>query len=342
MLACSCRSASSGGAGATGTAFQPASPRTYVAKVKNILVGLAPTDTELQAVERDPAALGGLVDGWMTLPQYSQKMMHFFELAFQQTQIGANDFTDEVFAPIGLNPATTPMILQNVQESFARTMVELTAGGHPLTEAMTTQTVMMTTALKELYALLDTVDIDDTGFVYDHYRAAHRNVGIVAEASQGPIPIAETLDPTSANYMHWYDPDVTVPVTPPECQQDPVTLRSQAITLHYLLLGALDLRVLSNNEICAPLRRHLQGLPAHRERLRRLDDGHDTTSRTWRGDDRVLRLAGAPCRGRARAVHAARGLLQHAGFSRELADQREQPDARHGAPGAHRRDRLVD
>src|SRR5690349_12286654 len=67
--------------------FEPMPPSVYVGKVKNVLVGLPPTDVEIQAVTADSAALGGLVDGWMALPQYRQKMLRFFQLAFQQTQL---------------------------------------------------------------------------------------------------------------------------------------------------------------------------------------------------------------------------------------------------------------
>jgi hypothetical protein len=231
--------------------FDASPPRVYVAKVKNVLVGLPPTDAEVQAVEADPAALPSLVDVWMQWPEYGQKMMRFFQLAFQQTQIGANDFADQVDGQIGLNPSTTPLILQNVEESFARTMIELTAQGHPFTEAMTTQQVMMTTALKELYAYLDTMDINDDGASFDHFRQQYKGVPIVVEASGGPIPVAQSVDPTSPNFLHWYDPDVaTADSQVPGCQQDPMTLPTQAITLHWLLLGSLDGRKLANGTIC--------------------------------------------------------------------------------------------
>ena len=52
-------------------------------------------------VTADPSALGTLVDGWMAMPEYQAKMMVFFELAFQQTQITAADFTDMI-PPNGL------------------------------------------------------------------------------------------------------------------------------------------------------------------------------------------------------------------------------------------------
>ncbi len=75
--------------------FQPDPPAVYVAKVKNLLVGLPPTDDEVAAVAADPAQLPALVQGWMALPQYAQKMTRFFELAFQQTQVSTADFADQ-------------------------------------------------------------------------------------------------------------------------------------------------------------------------------------------------------------------------------------------------------
>jgi hypothetical protein len=59
---------------AAGAPFEPVPPRVYVAKVKNILVGLPPTEAEVAAVEADPAALSQLVDAWMQRPEYDQKM----------------------------------------------------------------------------------------------------------------------------------------------------------------------------------------------------------------------------------------------------------------------------
>jgi hypothetical protein len=226
-------------------------PAVYVAKVKNLLVGLAPTGAEIEAVEADPARLGALVDDWMKLPEYEGKMMRFFELAFQQTRVGPNDFLDQIFAQVGINDTTTPLLLRNVEESFARTMVRLVAEDRPLTEAMTTKRLMMTTALKEFYAFLDTVEIDNDGKIYDRFRAQIHPLPIVVGAAQGPIPIEQTLDPTSPNFMHWYDPDVaTAYVDVPGCQEDPVLLSPVALGLHYLLLGSIDARKLRTGDLC--------------------------------------------------------------------------------------------
>lgn len=233
-----------------GFPFQAVPPAVYLAKVKSVLVGLPPSDAELAAVQADPGKLGGLVDGWMALPEYRQKMRRFFALAFQQTQLNANDFADQVFAVIGRNDSTTPLILQNVEESFARTMVELTGQGRPLTEAMTTRQLMMTTALKELYAFLDTIEVGNEGEFYDRFRMKYRNNPIVVGARQGPIPIEQTLDPASPNFMHWYNPDVATEETVPECQADPVMLAPTALGIHFLLLGSVEGRRLANGLYC--------------------------------------------------------------------------------------------
>jgi hypothetical protein len=227
------------------TPFEPESPNVYVAKVKNILVGLPPTDDEIKAVEADPSRLKGLIEGWMALPQYQEKMLTFFELAFQQTQISIVDFADQAYPrQADISPFTAPLLVQNAKESFARTALALAAEGRPLTDAMSTQRLMMTPALMELYAFFDVWQVDDQGKVTDRFRLANPSLSIVAEASQGPIPIADTLNPASPNYMHWYNPDVANAGLnqPAGCGVDPIVYPSNAIALHFLLHGSLDNR----------------------------------------------------------------------------------------------------
>jgi hypothetical protein len=223
--------------------FAAAVPVTYVAKVKNILIGLPPTDDEIKAVTADPTQLKPLVQGWMKQPEYATKMSRFFELAFQQTQVSETDFDDQTFPKrIDINATTTPLLVQNAQQSFARTMIGLLGEGRPFTDATSTNQIMMTTALKELYAFLDVWQVADDGTVTDLFRQAHPKQPITVEASAGPIPIAQTLDPTSPNYMHWYDPDVaTNDMNVAGCTVDPIVYDPpSAATLHTLLLGGLD------------------------------------------------------------------------------------------------------
>src|ERR1022692_1254928 len=223
-------------------AFQADPPTIYVAKIKNLLVGLPPTDAEVTTVTADPTQMKTLVQGWMQLPQYTQKMQRFFELAFQQTQVTATDFADQAYPrQIAVNATTTPLLVQNLQESFARTMLELIAEGQPLTVAMTTQKLMMTTALKELYAFLDVWEVDDSGTVTDRFKKTNPGLQITVETAQGPIPLAQTLDPTNTNYMHWYDPDAaTEDSTIAGCAMDPIVYPANGFSLHWLLYGSLD------------------------------------------------------------------------------------------------------
>jgi hypothetical protein len=224
-----------------GVPFQTDSPAVYVAKVKNILVGLPPTDDEVQTVAADPSALGNLVDQWMATPEYQQKMLVFFELAFQQTQINASDFTDMI-PPQGLGVARQiPLLLQNLRESFARTALALSAAGRPITDAFTTRQLMMTPALMELYAFLDTRHLDNAARVTDLFAANNPTLQLVLEASQGPIAIADTLNPQSPNYMHWYNPDIgkLSSYVDPTCNVDPIVLQPDAYSLHLLLYGSI-------------------------------------------------------------------------------------------------------
>ncbi|HLK93357.1 MAG TPA: hypothetical protein VKZ18_25925, partial [Polyangia bacterium] len=156
---------------------------------------------------------------------------------------------------IDTNAGTAPLILQNLQESFARTMLALIDGGAPLTAATTTNQLMMTTALKELYAFLDVWEVDDNGKVTDRFKQANPNLQITVEDSAGKIPIAETLDTSNAagNYMHWYDPDIlTVNSSIAGCAADPIVYPPSAFTLHDLLYGALDGHKLADGTNCPP------------------------------------------------------------------------------------------
>jgi hypothetical protein len=217
-------------------------PSVYVAKVKNILVGLPPTDDEVKAVEADPTKLASLIDDWMKHPEYQTKMLRFFELAFQQTQVTETDFDEQTSpARISINGKATPLIVQNATESFARTALELTSQGRPLTDAMTTRSFMMTPALMELYAFLDAWQVDDAGKVTDRWRTAYPNATITVTAA-APIPLADSVNPASPNFLHFYNPDLAkLDAVTPGCFTDPIVYAApRAVTLHYTLLGSLD------------------------------------------------------------------------------------------------------
>ena len=214
-------------------AAAPVAPAAYIAKAKNLLLGLPPTDNEVQKVTADPSALKALIQGWMSLPEYTPKMTRFFELAFQQTQVRITDFADQTSPqPTDNNGTTAPLLLQNFEESFARTALELAAQGRPFTDVVTTQSFMMTPALMEFYAFLDEWEIEDDGTVTDLWAKANPNVTITVESSEGPIPIAQSLERSGARYMHWYDPDLAKSTC-----RDPLVYPASGMVLHHLLYG---------------------------------------------------------------------------------------------------------
>jgi hypothetical protein len=231
-------------------------PSVYVAKVKNILVGLPPTDAEVAAVVADPDALGGLIDGWMQLPEYQAKMMVFFELAFQQTQITQADFVD-IIPPNGLgNGASIPLLVQNARESFARTVLAMTAADQPLTDAFKTKRLMMTPALMQLYAFLDGRRADDAGKITDTFAKANQTVTLYLENTQGPILIQDSLDVTKpATYMHFYNPDIATQVYPdPSCNgMDPVPVTINSFALYNMMYGEIPAH-LSPTGVACPIR----------------------------------------------------------------------------------------
>jgi hypothetical protein len=237
--------------------FTADAPATYVAKVKNILVALPPTDDEIKLVTADPTQLGALVDQWMKMPAYATKMQRFFELAFQQTQVGVGDFVDQTFpmqiAPADNNnpPGQDMKLSQNLQESFARTMVAFAAQGTPFNQAMSTNQLMMTTAMKAYYAMADVFQVgnlvgcglgsgDAQGFM-----KANPQITDIAVTGKN-IPLSQTLDPTSPNYMVWYNPSFTSTVSAP-CGDPYVFAKAPNITspaslwnlLHGNLVGAI-------------------------------------------------------------------------------------------------------
>jgi hypothetical protein len=226
--------------------FQPVPPAVYVAKVKNILAALPATDAEIQSVASKPDNLTGLIDSWMQLPEYSQKMQVFFELAFQQTQITSADYVDLTFPATGIaNGLQVPLVVQNSRESVARTAVAITDAGSPLTDTFTTQSFMMTTALMNMYAFFDGRTIADDGTVSDAFMQAHPGQSVYVQSA--PVTMQETLDPTNANYMHWYFPDLTTYISREaaagraDCNLDPLPFPSNSQfasrIIEYILYG---------------------------------------------------------------------------------------------------------
>jgi hypothetical protein len=230
--------------------FEPLSPEVYVAKVKNLLVGYAPTDAEVAAVKADPSALGGLIDGWMATPEYQKKMLGFFATSFQQSQVVTADFATQmpgVQGQIGNNGAVASRLLYGLRSSFALTVWQLLQEGRPFSEAITTRRFMLTPPLMALLAFMDEHHVDDASKVQDRMVVDDPNFAITVTA-QAPIPLAESLDPKSPNYMHWYLPDLGKDAA---CGPgDPRVYKKSPAALYQVLMGGLETLTLADGTKC--------------------------------------------------------------------------------------------
>jgi hypothetical protein len=257
--------------GSTVLPFQADSPFVYVDKVKNIMTGLPATQIEVDSVANagddaaKQAALVKLIDTWMTYPQYAQKMMTFFQLSFQQTQLSQVDFDNIIPNGNGSIGTSTNinLLIQNVKESFARTVMYQIANGQPFTDAFTTTKFMMTPALAELYAFMEWNTVNDLEKVTDNFAKANATNGVtVSDCAGSPAACngqstidyaTETINPSSPNYMHWYWPGLNT-IQPasaanpaPYCQADTRTWVStnnanvpSAHLVHFLLYGGFE------------------------------------------------------------------------------------------------------
>ena len=177
--------------------FQPVAVQSYVRKVKSVLTGLAITDADLVRAQ-DVAGLQGLIDDWMKTPEFQEKMLFFFKNAFQQSTFAVADFDFQLQnrpgafqLPYGIyGDDAFPTLQQNLRESFARTALQLVVDGKPFNQVLTTRTFYMTTALKSLYLQIETPR-NKTPFFVDE--------------GNPNIPITDTLNPASANYLHFSD-----------------------------------------------------------------------------------------------------------------------------------------
>src|SRR2546426_246241 len=199
--------------------YEPLSVPSSLGKVKNLLVGLPPTDAEIQTVSADPNALRGLVSQWVATPEHTAKLQSFFANAFQQSQVVTGDFADQLGDGQGSLDAR---LLANLRESFARTAVALVQQGAPFTATVTTRRFMLTPRLMALYAFMDAMQVTDGGSTTDLFQKANPGFQFTLTAKQGAIPLQQTLDPTSPNYMVWYAPQLAGAAYDPLCPQDPI------------------------------------------------------------------------------------------------------------------------
>jgi len=159
--------------GETVDAMEPVGLRASLRKVKGVLTGLSPTEAEVQQVTTSPdpkQALKDLIDVWTSpdhpefYPLFQDKFITFFTNTFEQIGFApTEDFKGQLleYGGFDLNPLyiygddAFPKLVQNLQDSFARTAFHIMEQGQPFTNVLTTRTYMMTTALMSLYIQIE-------------------------------------------------------------------------------------------------------------------------------------------------------------------------------------------
>jgi hypothetical protein len=190
--------------------FEPLPPVAAASKVKDLLTGLPLTDSEFLSVQADPSSLPGLIDAWMLLPSYKTKMLELFTQVFQQDGADVADLGDQFASNVQAWP-TRDRFLASLRTSFARTAWELVVErGEPFATTVTTRRFMLNLPMMVALSYLDAAPIDDakkqpvagSWLMADKAQAVGRFLTVAANGGTA-IPLSETLDPTSPNYLVW-------------------------------------------------------------------------------------------------------------------------------------------
>lgn len=194
--------------------FEPSTPFVYAAKIKTLLTGLGLTAEELDALEANPAALRSQVQAWFEMPQADAKLQRFFQTGFQQdgyeeqALVDLWGYSNFQMGRLADGTAVDDAFIRTFQESFARTVLDIVRADRPFTDVLTTRTVYLTTAQMVGLALSDDREIDDEGD-----RSYRRSEEMIEQLvyTNAEVPLSETLDPSSPNWMRFTIPAEGLP-----------------------------------------------------------------------------------------------------------------------------------
>ena len=197
--------------------FEPLPPYVYGAKVKQVLTGLPLSGDELTQISSGGrAALASLVDAWMKLPEYHTRILGFLRQAFQQTQTDISDYDEQLGRTTNpWNNADKLHFVHAAEESFARTALALIDEGAPFTETLTTTRFMLNPPLMSALAFMDAAPLGDDGKpIAAAWWLLRKYPGLTFERTTNPdaagvpqpIPFADSINPASPSFMHFYEP----------------------------------------------------------------------------------------------------------------------------------------
>ena len=313
-----------------------------VRKVKNLLIGMPPTDEDVALVTASGAAgLQQLVAKWQTTDPFKEmfagKMVGFFRNAFQQTGFTpTEDFKLQLltnggfdFGPGGARLAgddAFPRLVQNLQDSFAKTAWQIVQEGRPFTEVLTTNKFVMTTALKSLYIQVEMPA--DAPFNNGSAMPAWK-----LDYSGNPIPIEQAIStmtfsdeaPATGNGNGFFTNcrgGATVPAA---------DFRGTSL-IFQRLLGFTPRFPFSGSPTCGEQPSKPYFTTADLTDWTWVTINHKANAGRSGARDPALRSAGAAQREGADAVAAAHRLLHDARVPGAVEHQRQQPAPRDGQP----------
>ncbi|MEO7114006.1 MAG: hypothetical protein ABI183_26435 [Polyangiaceae bacterium] len=192
--------------GLSGYPFEPVGPQTYVQKVKNLMTGLPATDAEVQQVVKDPTTMKSLVDTWMALPQFQDRMIDFFRNAFQQNNASVSTLMSTYGVNFQLNRTYQTQLERNIMDSYAKTAWDIMSTGQPFNTTVSSNKMMMTTAMMSYLAFVDENHVDDTGKTLNRLGARNQITQFTIDPNS-TATLAQTLNPADPNYMVWAIPN---------------------------------------------------------------------------------------------------------------------------------------
>lgn len=189
-------------------AFESVPPRVYAAKVKSLLTSMPLTAEELASVNADPESFSTLVETWVDSPESEDKLRRFFATALQQDGFDSQGLADL----LGMDRINMgrfedgtdagELFQQSFRESFARLVMEIVRERRSFDEILSSQEGYFTTA--QLLAMAYRDDFLHTDEDEERYRVAGDLIEELVYQGHTPTPLAQSLNPSSSAWMHFY------------------------------------------------------------------------------------------------------------------------------------------
>ncbi len=235
--------------------FEPSTAGTAGTKVKTLLTGAALSAEELSTLQAnfDRQTFKDFIDEWVQTPAAQAKLLNFFATAFQQTGVTRATWFDQYAAnniPMGRiddGPAVQSMMIKQLEESFARTTLHLLNQGRPFHEVNTTRSFMMTTAMMFMLAYQDDRAVDDNREPNTQYDGKLIQTARVEIQRSDSIPLRQSLNPESDNFMVFSIPDLA------ECFESPIRYGPSTLPFVRLMLGNVQRKPGCTNQNRNPL-----------------------------------------------------------------------------------------